>query len=110
MFSSRHSRIGTTVLLSQLSTTTELLVINLVTQQDPESDLESRDPDRSKHLIAHFTAHYVPRRRGDSFCLLWVRVTLCVLCMALLLYKLGHALYWDAQKSFLQESKSASKT
>ena len=29
---------GTTVLLSQLSTTTELLVINLVTQQDPESD------------------------------------------------------------------------
>ena len=29
---------GTTVLLSQLSATTELLVINLVTQQDPESD------------------------------------------------------------------------
>ena len=29
---------GTTVLLSQLSTTAELLVINLVTQQDPESD------------------------------------------------------------------------
>ena len=29
---------GTTALLSQLSTTTELLVINLVTQQDPESD------------------------------------------------------------------------
>jgi len=31
---------GTTVLLSQLSATTELLVINLVTQQDPESDPE----------------------------------------------------------------------
>ena len=29
---------GTTVLLSQLSAATELLVINLVTQQDPESD------------------------------------------------------------------------
>ena len=29
---------GTTVLLSQLSATTKLLVINLVTQQDPESD------------------------------------------------------------------------
>ena len=29
---------GTTVLLSQLSATTELLIINLVTQQDPESD------------------------------------------------------------------------
>ncbi len=29
---------GTTVLLSQLPATTELLVINLVTQQDPESD------------------------------------------------------------------------
>ena len=28
----------TTVLLSQLSATTELLIINLVTQQDPESD------------------------------------------------------------------------
>jgi len=38
MFSSRHSRMGTTVLLSQLSATTEFLVINLVTQQDPESD------------------------------------------------------------------------
>src|ERR1700751_2221819 len=38
MFSSRHSRMGTTVLLSQLSATTELLVIDLVTQQDPESD------------------------------------------------------------------------
>jgi len=30
--------LGTTVLLSQLSATTELLVIDLVTQQDPESD------------------------------------------------------------------------
>jgi hypothetical protein len=29
---------GTTVLLSQLSATTELLVINLVSQQDPEPD------------------------------------------------------------------------
>jgi hypothetical protein len=29
---------GTTVFLSQLSATTELLVIDLVTQQDPESD------------------------------------------------------------------------
>jgi hypothetical protein len=29
---------GTTVLLSQLSATTELLVINLVTQQHPEPD------------------------------------------------------------------------
>ena len=29
---------GTTVLLSQLSATTELLVIDLVTQQDPESN------------------------------------------------------------------------
>jgi hypothetical protein len=29
---------GTTVLLSQLSATAELLVIDLVTQQDPESD------------------------------------------------------------------------
>jgi len=29
---------GTTVLLSQLSAATELLVIDLVTQQDPESD------------------------------------------------------------------------
>jgi hypothetical protein len=29
---------GTTVLLSHLSAPTELLVINLVTQQDPESD------------------------------------------------------------------------
>ncbi len=29
---------GTTLLLSQLPATTELLVINLVTQQDPESD------------------------------------------------------------------------
>src|ERR1700745_4160811 len=38
MFSSRHSRMGTTVFLSQLSTTTELLVIDLVTQQDPEPD------------------------------------------------------------------------
>src|ERR1700747_281430 len=38
MFSSRHSRMGTTVLLSQLSAATELLIINLVTQQDPEPD------------------------------------------------------------------------
>ena len=29
---------GTTVLLSQLSSTTELLVINLVTQQNPQPD------------------------------------------------------------------------
>jgi hypothetical protein len=29
---------GTTVLLSQLSSTTELLIIDLVTQQDPEPD------------------------------------------------------------------------
>jgi hypothetical protein len=38
MFSSRHSRMDATVLLSQLSATTELLVINLVTQQYPEPD------------------------------------------------------------------------
>jgi len=38
MVSSRHSRMGTTALLSPLSATTELLVIDPVTQQDPESD------------------------------------------------------------------------
>ena len=35
-----HPRTGTTVFLPHLSTTTELVVVNLVAQHDPESDPE----------------------------------------------------------------------
>jgi hypothetical protein len=50
MFSSRHSRMCTTVFLSQLPTATELLVINQVTQQDPQPDPKPENPMRQSHL------------------------------------------------------------
>lgn len=36
----RHSRTGTTVFLTPLSATTELFIVNLVPQHDPEPDPE----------------------------------------------------------------------
>jgi hypothetical protein len=75
MFSSRHSRMGTTVLLSQLSTTAELLVIDLVTQQDPESDPQLscrchfRFPQTFLHQLVLITAKFTRTvRRPTSLC------------------------------------------
>jgi hypothetical protein len=54
-----HPRTGTTVFLTHLSTATELVIVNLVTQHDPESDpkfASCGDPGLPQTLLAQFAA------------------------------------------------------
>src|ERR1700685_2609318 len=67
---SRHSRTGFTAFLLHLSTTTELLVINLVPQHDPQPNPEfpcGSDSGFSQSLLHSFAPIELPQSRISAY-------------------------------------------